>query len=140
MAKKPVRIIIDTNILVSFLINKDFSRLDKIIIQGRAILILSSELIEELLEVLNRPKFKKIISIKEKETLIEFFGQHGKLISVKSKVNICRDKKDNFLLNLSIDGKATYLITGDKDLLDLKKINDTKILRISDFLDNEKRH
>ena len=137
MVKKTARVVIDTNILVSFLINKDFSRLDKIIIEGRAILIISAELLEELLEVLDRPKFKKIISTKEKEILIDFFGQHGKLISVKSKVNICRDKKDNFLLNLAIDGKATHLITGDKDLLELKKIKGTIILKISDFLNIE---
>jgi len=37
------------------------------------------------------------------------------------------------LLSLSVDGKADFLLTGDKDLLDLKKIGETTIITISDF-------
>jgi putative PIN family toxin of toxin-antitoxin system len=47
--------------------------------------------------------------------------------------NLCRDSKDNFLLSLCNDSKADYLITGDKDLLDLKKFGKTTILTITDF-------
>ena len=36
------------------------------------------------------------------------------MIQVKSSVDLCRDPKDNFLLSLSIDGSAQFLITGDK--------------------------
>ena len=53
---------------------------------------------------------------------------------VKSHTNICRDKKDNFLLALCEDGKADYLLTGDEDLLILKKYKKTTILKIADYL------
>lgn len=53
---------------------------------------------------------------------------------MKSTVNICRDPKDNFLLALAKDGKASHLITGDSDLLVLKKSGKTEILNISDYL------
>lgn len=53
---------------------------------------------------------------------------------VKSKVNVCRDSKDNFLLSLSQDSKADFLITGDKDLLVLEKFKSTRVLTISDFM------
>ena len=43
------------------------------------------------------------------------------IIEVKSVVSLCRDAKDNFLLALSKDGKAHFLITGDNDLLDMEK-------------------
>ena len=59
----------------------------------------------------------------------------GKLVKVKSNINICRDEKDNFLLNLLIDSKADYLITGDKNLLILEKIKKTKILTFSEFIE-----
>ena len=49
-------------------------------------------------------------------------------------MKLARDANDDFLLSLAKDGKATFLITGDKDLLVLKKINQTKIVSISDFL------
>ena len=133
MPEKQQRVVIDTNIFVSFLINGDFSRLDKIIIERKAVLILSAELIDELLEVLNRPKFVKIISINDKENLMSFFTNYGELIKVKSKVKVSRDSKDDFLLALAIDGKATHLLTGDEDLLVLKKIKKTQILTISKY-------
>jgi len=42
--------------------------------------------------------------------------------------------KDDFLLNLAIDGKADYLLSADYDLLHMHKIQKTKIISISDFL------
>jgi len=46
---------------------------------------------------------------------------------------MCRDSKDNFLLSLALDGRSDYLITGDKDLLELKEIGITKIVALADF-------
>ncbi|MFN2262353.1 MAG: putative toxin-antitoxin system toxin component, PIN family, partial [Psychroflexus sp.] len=57
-----------------------------------------------------------------------------KLIKVKSDIQLCRDEKDNFLLNLSIDSKADYLITGDNDLLVLDKIEQTQIMNFREFI------
>lgn len=82
----------------------------------------------------NRPKFKKYFSQKDIEKIFENFDHFGELISVHSNVQICRDKKDNFLLNLAIDSKADFLITGDKDLLILEKIENTKIITFADFI------
>ncbi|WP_445737643.1 putative toxin-antitoxin system toxin component, PIN family [Mariniflexile sp.] len=85
--------------------------------------------------VVSRPKFKKYFLKKDIEKILEYFDQFGELIKVKSKINICRDSKDNFLLNLSVDSKADYLITGDKDLLILDKIENTTILTFSEFIE-----
>lgn len=60
------------------------------------------------------------------------------LMEVKSIVTVCRDPKDNFLLALSKDGKADYLLTGDKDLLDLIKFGKTQIKTITAFIDKQK--
>ena len=128
------RVVIDTNIFISFLINGNFSKLNKIILEDKAILILSSELINELLEVLNRPKFKKIISSKDKELLMSFFENHGELVKVRTKLTLSRDSKDDFLLALAIDGNASHLITGDEDLLVLKKVKKTRIVSIKKYL------
>ena len=57
----------------------------------------------------------------------------AKMVETKSVQTQCRDPKDNFLLELAVDGKADYLITGDKDLLELKSVHKTKIVRIEDF-------
>ena len=97
-------------------------------------MVFSNELIEEFVDVVNRPKFKRYFSKKDIEKLLEYFDQFGEIVKVTSDIKVCRDGKDNFLLNLSIDSKANFLITGDNDLLILKKIEKTKILTFTDFI------
>jgi hypothetical protein len=132
---KNKKIILDTNLWISFLITKKFDQLDKLIENRDIRLIFSNELIEEFIDVVNRPKFKKYFSKKDIEKIMEYFDQFGTLVKVKSDITICRDEKDNFLLNLSVDSKANYLITGDKDLLVLEKIGNTSIITFTDFIE-----
>jgi putative PIN family toxin of toxin-antitoxin system len=89
----------------------------------------------EILLVLRRPKFKKYFTQQEIQELIKSLTLHSDLIEVKSKVEMCRDPKDNFLLSLCVDSNANFLITGDDDLLSLKKIGKTKIITIKEYLD-----
>jgi len=133
MRVKPNKIIIDTNLWISYLITKGFTKLDKQIYSDKALLVFSQELIDEFIAVSKRPKFAKYFSSDDVVRLLELFDTYGILIEVKSKINVCRDLKDNFLLSLSIDGKADYLITGDNDLLWLESFGNTKILTITDF-------
>ena len=56
-------------------------------------------------------------------------------VTIKSDITGSRDVNDNFLLSLSNDSEADYLITGDVDLLVLKETGKTKILLLRDFLE-----
>jgi putative PIN family toxin of toxin-antitoxin system len=131
------RIILDTNLWISFLITKDFSKLDEIIFSKKSILIFSQELLEEFLEVVKRPKFRRYFTQSDIEELLETIDEYGEFIIVKSKIEICRDAKDNFLLSLAVDGKADFLLTGDQDLLMIEKIGKTNIITISSFFEDE---
>ena len=128
------RIIIDTNLWISFLITKDYTKLDEILFAKKAVLVFSQELLDEFLEVAKRPKFRRFFSAEDIETLLETIEEYAIFVEVKSVVDICRDPKDNFLLALSKDGKANILLSGDKDLLTLGKFGKTKILTISELL------
>ena len=130
------KIILDTNLWISFLISKKFNQIDKLIENKEITIIFSDELIEEFIDVVSRPKFKKYFSKKDIEKVLEYFDQFGELINVKSNIQICRDEKDNFLLNLSVDSGSDYLISGDKDLLVLEKIEETKIMTFADFIED----
>ncbi len=66
--------------------------------------------------------------------LLDGIQDYADLITVTSNFDLCRDKKDNFLLNLCADGKADYLITGDEDLLAIKKFKRTSIIKMTDYL------
>lgn len=132
---KSKRIILDTNLWISFLISKNYAVLDNLIKTNKVVLIFSNELLEEFIEVVKRPKIKKFFGKKDVEELLDTFDQFADLINVNSQLDLCRDKKDNFLLNLSVDGNADYLVTGDKDLLILEKIKKTKILTYREFIE-----
>jgi uncharacterized protein len=62
MQKKVSRIVIDTNLWISFLITKDFTRLDEIIFSRKCILVFSQELLDEFLAVARRPKFRRFFT------------------------------------------------------------------------------
>ncbi|MBS1651754.1 MAG: putative toxin-antitoxin system toxin component, PIN family [Bacteroidetes bacterium] len=134
MANKPLRLVIDTNIFIYFLISDSFHLLDKKIKHNNIKLLLSEELLFEFLQVVRRPKFTKYFSEKDVTILLNNLHECADLIEVRSRVNIYRDKKDNFLLALCVDGKADFLITGDEDLLVLKTFKTTSILKMSDYL------
>jgi putative PIN family toxin of toxin-antitoxin system len=136
MPSKIVRVIIDTNLWISFLITKDFSKLDEIIFTKKCLLIFSEELLEEFLEVIKRPKFRRFFTQTDIENILETIDEYAEFVTVQTKTAICRDPKDNFLLSLSEDGKADFLLTGDKDLLDINIFNQTKIITMSAFLDS----
>lgn len=137
MATKNDLIILDTNLWISFLITKDYSSLDKILFSKQCKLLFSPELIEEFIEVAKRTKFKKYFSEDDLKNLLNTIDQYAQIIAVKSDINICRDPKDNFLLSLAIDGEADFLLTGDSDLLELRTINQTQIITISEYLEKK---
>ncbi|UXE62473.1 MAG: putative toxin-antitoxin system toxin component, PIN family [Woronichinia naegeliana WA131] len=62
MESNALRVVIDTNIWISFLIGKAITGLNQAIINDRVIILFSDDLFCELMEVLNRPKFKKYFS------------------------------------------------------------------------------
>lgn len=134
MPKKVDRLVVDTNLWISFLIKKDFKKLDSKIKNGKAKLIFSVELLDEFLTVADRPKFRKFFNKTELERLIALFDFYGEVVQVNSKVTACRDPKDNFILALSKDSGADFLLTGDHDLLQLGEFEGTRISKISDYL------
>ena len=133
---KNKKVVIDTNLWISFLISNKMSEIDELILNKTIKLIFSEELIEEFIAVVQRPKFQKYFTENEVIALLEIIQEFAEIISVSSNLQLCRDQKDNFLLNLCVDGKADFLITGDDDLLVLKNVGETKIVNWKEFIKN----
>jgi len=134
MPSRKDRLIIDTNLWISFLITKDYNKLDRVLSDKTTTLLYNQQLIDEFIEVAQRPKFKAYFSPEDLYELLLGVSQRAYFIEVSSAVNICRDPKDNFLLALAKDGKATHLLTGDQDLLVLRRFGKTKILTLNEYL------
>ena len=116
------RVIFDTNILISFLIGRRLNNFPQLLFDHKISWIVTDELIEELIEVLHRPKFKRYFSNEAITDLLELVDKSSENIILKTATNICRDPKDNYLISLAIDSGANFIVTGDADLLDIAEI------------------
>jgi putative PIN family toxin of toxin-antitoxin system len=134
MAKKRLKVVVDTNWWVSFAMNPLKSQLASLLLDDTIDFIGSLELQEELFSVIDRPELSRFFKGNAINELHEIFSKAVSVKSVSSEVTVCRDPKDNFLLALCKDAHADFLITGDKDLLALQQFEQTTILSMSDFL------
>ena len=131
--KTEQRVIIDTNCWISFLIGRRLSCLVDLLSSERVKLIVCQELLDELRDVTSRPKLAKYFPKKEVDSLIEFMELVGESFEPQQKVQICRDAADDYLLALAIESHAHYLVTGDHDLLVIKKIKNCRIVDVTTF-------
>ncbi|EQD53954.1 PilT domain-containing protein [mine drainage metagenome] len=128
-----MRIVLDTNILVSGLLhNGKPRRLIDLAIQGKVIIVSSVEMIDELKEVLSREKFG--LSKEAQVTMMDFVIRLSNITVVKSKFKAVRDPTDDMVINTAHDGNAAYIVTGDKDLLELEKFGEVGIIKASKML------
>jgi putative PIN family toxin of toxin-antitoxin system len=130
---KPAKVIIDTNIWISFLIGKELQNLRDLIANERIKLILTDQLIDEIKIVTSREKLKKYFHPDKVAELISLLNIISEKIKIKKIQQICRDPKDDFLLALAKGSKADFLVTGDKDLLEIRLYGKTKILTVKEF-------
>ncbi|MGN6802815.1 MAG: putative toxin-antitoxin system toxin component, PIN family [Ginsengibacter sp.] len=68
--------------------------------------------------------------------MLDDLTQNALFIEVSERVNACRDPKDNKFLELAVAAKASCIITGDKDLLELHPFRGIPILTANDFLND----
>ncbi len=129
-----MNIIIDTNIWISFTIGKRLQHLKSLLTNPELKIFICNEILEEYKAVIIRPQIKKYISNQRIKETIEIIKLSTINESLVSEVHISRDKNDDFLLAFSIDVKADYIITGDKDLLVFEKFNNTNIITFEEFM------
>jgi len=96
--------------------------------------LISSEILKEYIRVLSYRKFnltrKEIRYIIEEELL-----PYTHSVKVKTKINVVEeDFEDNKFVSLAIDGKAKFIVSGDKHLLKLKKFQGIKLVSVKEFL------
>jgi putative PIN family toxin of toxin-antitoxin system len=130
-----MRVVIDTNILVSFAIrpSRDFERLfDHIAAQG--VSLVSDDTIAELFDVLTRDKFRKYIPLDQSTEYIEWYAGISELVVVETHIVACQDPKDDKFLSLAVSGKAGCIIAGDRHLCDMVRFDGIPIYRPAEFL------
>lgn len=133
MIKKRIKVIFDTNVWISFLIGKRLSNIKNLISSGNITIVITKQLIDEIKIVTQREKLIKYFNQNDVNELIDLMETISLFIDIEEKNFVCRDPKDNFLLDLIEFSKADFLVTGDKDLIELNPFKTTQIMNPKDF-------
>jgi len=133
-----MRVVVDMNVLISATI-KPSSSLAQILVyirNGKFDFLYFPEFLQEYAEVCSRPRLweKYQLDKDEIEATIQIMASRGILVHVVTQIDVCRDPDDNIFLSLALDGKADYIVSGDKDLLDLSPFQNIPIIKPAEFL------
>jgi putative PIN family toxin of toxin-antitoxin system len=128
-----MKIILDSNIWVSFAIGKRLHELEYVFNQSDMYVYTCHQLFLEVNTTLQKPKLQKYVSPERRKVLLEYMAICP-MATIDARTTRCRDPKDNFLLNLAQMVQADFLITGDNDLLVLKRHFVTVIISFHDFI------
>ena len=133
------RYVFDTNAIISALLfttsvpGQAFTRsLDN------GTVLISQPLVEELNDVLGRDKFNRYVKREERERFIDALVRELELVEITEVVQGCRDPKDDQILELAVNGNASWVVTGDNDLLVLNPFRGIQIVspaRLLELLD-----
>lgn len=133
-----LRGVFDNNVLISAALLSDsvpHRAFDKLLDNGK--FLISVPVMLELAEVLSRAKFDKYITQNERMRFMVNFLKVAEMVEITETITICRDPKDDKLLELATSGKADFLVTGDNDLLVLNPFRGIEIITPRDFLERE---
>ena len=128
-----IRVVIDTNLWISFLIGKKLQCLLDLLDNPWFELVSSPALNEEIIRVARRDKFRKYFPEEAVNQLAEWMDTHFTMIEINEIPRRCRDPKDDYLLELAVQSNAIYLVSGDEDLLELGQISDCRIMTVAEF-------
>jgi uncharacterized protein len=136
-----MRVLLDTNILISYLLTREKAGPIQDIIEraflGEFTFLVPADLLEELASRVTEKKY--LVGRITKEDLDELSTLLKEISELIPKIKtpipaVTRDPKDDYLLAYAVVGPADYLVTGDKDLLTLNGVDQTKIVKAREFV------
>lgn len=131
-----MRLVFDTNVLISALllpVSVPRRALDRALGSGRV--LLSLPVLGELNGVLARKRFRTYVDDEDVRRFLGALVRETDWVEVTTKITDCRDPKDNKFLELAVDGGASHVVTGDRDLLILHPFHGIAILSPAAFLE-----
>ena len=131
-----IKVVLDTNVLISALIKpgKPRTLLYKIT-EGKAQLITSRGILEELARVTSDDKIRRYVQEDEVIRFMKVINNIAQITKIKSRFKaVKQDPTDDIFLRTAIDGKADIIVSGDEHLLSLKNFRGVQILTVNAVL------
>ena len=131
-----IRIVFDTNVVVSAILfagSMPRRAIELALLKGT--ILISTALSEEMNRVIVQDRFDRYVSRRQRERFLELLIRESEHIEITESIQVCRDPKDDRVLELAVCGNAAYIVTGDADLLVLNPFRGIGVLRPADFLE-----
>ena len=133
-----IRAVVDTNVLISALIKPQGS-VGPVLTHLRSeryLLLYGDALLEELLAKLSLPRIRDKYHLRQEdiETVCALLLLRGQVVAPRRRIRVCRDPRDDVLLEIATAGEADCIVTGDQDLLVLHPFEGISILKPAAFL------
>jgi len=125
------RLVVDTNIIISSLLGKSYPYkiVFEVILDKKALIFLSSEILKEYKDVVSRKKFHKSPGfIQESIELIQKIERVSTVVTPALNLDLLKDSDDNRFLELALTIQVDYLITGNSKDFPFGKIENTQIV------------
>lgn len=128
--------VFDTNVLVSALIKRGKPReLWDAMLDGKVRLAISNELLAEFDEVIERPEFDRYVNKHRIARFRRVLLQKARVSQITARFHqVTDDPDDNMILETAHSTRANYIVTGDSDLLKLKRFRRIKIITVEQAL------
>jgi len=133
-----MRAVLDTNVVISATLIRGGNE-DKVLRawqRGAFELVLSPQILDEMARALFYERIRKFRWMSEDEvlTLLQSLAGESVLAPGKASVKASRDPEDDKFLAAAVEAQADYVVSGDKDLLDLKAYKGARIVTPAQFL------
>ena len=129
------KVIIDTNLWISFLLGHQVQFVRRVLTDMRFEVYVCARLIEEIRDVASRDKICKLLGSNDLDDLLAILNAFCQYVVIESDVSptAVRDPKDLYLLALADTIGADYIVSGDADLTDLGEYHQARIIKLADF-------
>lgn len=133
-----MRAVVDTNILVRAVI-MPHGTVGPVLLhlrQAEYKLLYAQALLEELVDVLNRPRIRDKYQLTDQDirTVVSLILLRGEAVIPTQRITACRDPKDDKFLEVAVAGEADVIVSGDDDLLVLHPFAGIPIVEPATFL------
>lgn len=135
------RIVIDTNVIISSLIQKSYpyTIVNELFIDDKIEMCVSEELMAEYYDVLRREKFARFHDFFSRaEALLVEIETKATMFKPKIRLNLISDADDNMVLELADESTADFVITGNTTDFIFPTYKETKIVTPREYWENHK--
>lgn len=137
MGEEKIKVILDANIYASFFLTggETIATVFALWKRGEFEIFVSIDIVAEVYRIFRYPKIQKRITSVDKKALIQMLEDHVERVYPQERTRVSSDPDDEKYLEAAIACQADYLVTGDRDLLSLKKFGTTRIVSPKEFVE-----